>query len=445
MVFDFSRSLPFPTIYPENKTPVTVDVLEVGWIVAFITLFFTYSVVTLVRPVEGLSSFIRTTISLFIGLIIMLCNFGHEWEVGHVRATTPYRAGIPDHIEADIGVKIGLRAVNITLKAPDKGQEKIDYNERFWWTWTQGRNGFGPFAGEIQQEFREHQRRGTPYPILWVAEYFTFDGEGIRFGRHYRHSGWYAHICIWTAFPLWILAHVTLLMVPVYGGLLLLLTGTFLLCAALIWVSYRNFIELAIPFSHGKENVLLETQFGVHWYLALCVGIACIVLGGMISLLARTSTFESYILNFFGINSLSFVEIQEEEATKVVEADNAMEMEEINQDNKAPTVMLSLRHRGSNIWRRQGRNRKEDDGNLPSERPPLLPYPAKVKQRLSNFRDKFNQKKLLNVPEEMVSQTNPSYKIDETYVNVEGESNEEAVYQNISQGPRAPALPPRKR
>jgi len=24
--------------------------------------------------------------------------------------------------------------------------EKIDYNERFWWTWDQGRLGFGPYG-----------------------------------------------------------------------------------------------------------------------------------------------------------------------------------------------------------------------------------------------------------------------------------------------------------
>lgn len=36
-------------------------------------------------------------------------------------------------------------------------------------------------------DYRRAQNQGTPYPILWVAEYFTLDGEGIRFGRHYRH------------------------------------------------------------------------------------------------------------------------------------------------------------------------------------------------------------------------------------------------------------------
>ena len=52
-------------------------------------------------------------------------------------------------------------------------------------------------AGLINREFRESQLRGTPLPILWIAEYFTIDGEGIRWGRHYLQAGWYAHIMMW--------------------------------------------------------------------------------------------------------------------------------------------------------------------------------------------------------------------------------------------------------
>lgn len=62
---------------------------------------------------------------------------------------TPYRAGEPSEILAQIGIKIGLRSVNITLQGQaQKGsvleKEVINYNERFLWTWDQGRFGFGP-------------------------------------------------------------------------------------------------------------------------------------------------------------------------------------------------------------------------------------------------------------------------------------------------------------
>ena len=52
-------------------------------------------------------------------------------------------------------------------------------------------------ASEFNQEYRAAQFRGVPLPILWIAEYFTFDGEGIRWGRLYRESGLYAHMLLW--------------------------------------------------------------------------------------------------------------------------------------------------------------------------------------------------------------------------------------------------------
>lgn len=71
----------------------------------------------------------------------------------HIETQTPYKAGIGQIINASIGVKIGLRSVNVTLKSdvnPNSilKDEMIDYNERFHWSdpWDQGRFGFGPYG-----------------------------------------------------------------------------------------------------------------------------------------------------------------------------------------------------------------------------------------------------------------------------------------------------------
>lgn len=78
-------------------------------------------------------------------------NFGQEWEVGHIKTPTAYKIGTGQEIHADISVKVGFRSVNVTLKADSPKDtvlenEKIDYNERFEWTWDQGRFGFGPYG-----------------------------------------------------------------------------------------------------------------------------------------------------------------------------------------------------------------------------------------------------------------------------------------------------------
>ncbi len=83
----------------------------------------------------------------------------------------------------------------------------IDYNEQFLWSehynqrasWEQGIFGFGIYAGAISQKFRAWQLRGSPIPITDIVEYFTIDGEDIRWGRWYRIAGLYTHILLWFA------------------------------------------------------------------------------------------------------------------------------------------------------------------------------------------------------------------------------------------------------
>ncbi|XP_063850061.1 dual oxidase maturation factor 1-like isoform X3 [Scylla paramamosain] len=271
-LFSASRHKPFPSLFPSYPTAVTCDVLYVGILTAFLVILVSFFVIfpTFKGREEKIKIFLRVASCMILGLVIMVCNYGQQWEVGVITTSAPYRAGSGQEIRAQLGLYLGLRSVNITLKTIDDPRgdlagEKIDYNERFTWTWAQGNAGFGPNAGTFQREFRRAQETGLPLPILWAAEYFTIDGEGVRFGRHYRYSGWFAHICVWTAFPLWIVTMVLFKMVIRIAAQTLALTGIMLLSSALIWATNRNYTELQIPFEDG----ILTTRFGVHWYLAL--------------------------------------------------------------------------------------------------------------------------------------------------------------------------------
>ncbi|XP_065162202.1 dual oxidase maturation factor 1-like [Atheta coriaria] len=232
-------------------------------------------------------------------------NFGQEWEVAHIHSKTAYKAGTNAEIDADIGVKIGLRSVNITLKSDVdstwgalKG-EVINYNERFEWTWEQGRFGFGPYAGHFQQEFRAAQYRGVPTPILWIADYFVIDGEGQRFGRFYRTAGWYAHISMWSAFPCWIIANILSRTVLRYCGYSLGLCGFFQLMANLLWVLIKNPNPLVIPF----EDDTLVTKYGGSFWLTFVSGIICITLCIVIVIADNQWTYQLH--NFFGLSALN--------------------------------------------------------------------------------------------------------------------------------------------
>lgn len=172
---------------------------------------------------QRLYSIIRVFTAIWIGCSITVSSYGYTWHTADICVRTQYKGyvnppNIRQEIEAAVGIHIGLRGFNVTLYeipyalCTDSGGdgmeywnnrpfagEVINYNDEFRWNnpWAQGRFGFGRFASEVSQEFRAAEFRGLPYPILWIAEYFTLDAEQIRWFRKFRQAGWYAHILLW--------------------------------------------------------------------------------------------------------------------------------------------------------------------------------------------------------------------------------------------------------
>lgn len=295
-----------PTYYPPNKTAVTADVLEVGFIFAFVIIFFSFLVILPgIRGMQRCYSFVRIVISLFIGAGIMLSLWGQEWETAELHdVTTYYKAFSYEEIHAEIEVKIGLNSVNITLKAPNGSLEEhpkeiINYNERFHFYGGQGRGGFGRFSGRINREFREAQWSGKPYPVLWIAEYFTLDGEDIRWGRSYRLAGYYAYIMVWLAFPLWLLSNILFFMVIRNGAYFLIMTGGSLLTANILYASIRFGSELKIPFS---ADHILEFHKGPSFWLCLIAGLVSVICG--IITLVMDYLYPLEIATFFNVDPL---------------------------------------------------------------------------------------------------------------------------------------------
>ncbi|RLU16955.1 hypothetical protein DMN91_011024 [Ooceraea biroi] len=221
-IFESGRSEGFPSIYSAHHTPVTVDVTEV----IFITIF----VIIAIAFVSIIPSYRKRKIgfSIVIGCLLIIENFGQEWEYGCTKSKTPYRAGEGQEIEAEMAVKIGLRSVNITLKAkPEEGtplaKETINYNERFPWTWDQGRIGFGPY--------------GMEFALL-------------------------------TAFACWLLANIFLQSVIRYTAYLTGVIGCLQLLTCIVWVLVHNPTPLAIPFEHGT----IRMAFGLHFWMTFGCG-----------------------------------------------------------------------------------------------------------------------------------------------------------------------------
>lgn len=119
-------------------------------------------------------------------------QLGSSWHVAHQNIIAPYKAFSKEKIPARIGVHIGLMHVNITLSGLPDGNSSvapldIDFNERFNWN----------LATEMEHSYKGALKRGLPYPILTVAEYFSLGEEGFAWGGQYRAAGYYASIWLW--------------------------------------------------------------------------------------------------------------------------------------------------------------------------------------------------------------------------------------------------------
>uniref|UniRef100_H2Z2I0 Dual oxidase maturation factor 1 n=1 Tax=Ciona savignyi TaxID=51511 RepID=H2Z2I0_CIOSA len=307
MVFDAWRSRGGPTQHPAMPTPVTSDVLEIGFIFAFCILAFSFAlIIPGYKGIARLYFVLRVVISLFIGASIFLGVLGQDWESAEIETKTAYKAFTNTEIHAKIGMKIGLGSVNVTLKGTPVYQvvghsdsvnftERIDYNERFHWAWRQGRIGFGPYAGRINQEFRQAQYRGVPLPIQWIAEYFTLDGELIRWGRSYRTAGWFTNEVLWTAVPVWLIANILSGVVLFYAGCMFMLTSAFMFVSLIIWSTIKwGSQPLTIPF----EDAVLNPHYGASFWLVLAGGIVSFLYGAII--VAMDWFLPQAIADFFG-------------------------------------------------------------------------------------------------------------------------------------------------
>ncbi|CAM1311083.1 Uncharacterised protein PB.5606, partial [Pycnogonum litorale] len=301
--FEAFRTERYPTRYDDIKTAATVDVTEIIIITIFIFIVIGFvAVMPGIRGSERLVVFVRFIFSIFVTAVIIITNFGYGWESGVVETAVQYKSGTDKLINSTIGVWFGLRGVNITLKGNPVQQlgEVINYNERFSWEWTQGREGFGPYAGELQRQYREALYKGMPYPITWIVQYLTYDGDGLRFGRFYRTAGWYTHIFLWLALPLWILANVLLLMVIRYGAAFMLLTGLSMVIASAVYSCVRN--PAPLVFMVRFQDEILKTELGWCFYLTLITGILCVVFSLLI--LFMDLRYPDKIATFFGIDVL---------------------------------------------------------------------------------------------------------------------------------------------
>lgn len=260
---------------------------------------------------------------------------------------TPYKAFSREKLPARIGAHIGLMHVNVTLEALPIGNwtpPDIDYNERFSWN----------EADDMGNSYREAIRRGLPYPILTVAEYFSLGQEGFAWGGRYRAAGYYASILLWASFASWILMNLLLVSVPRYGAYTMSLNGFLLICTA---VGYYLMLPVH-PLTIIMEGGRLEFHLGWCFWLVLIVGVVCFLVGAVISTidLVWPHTFSTILEVYFDTPYDRHVILEESHDVRYRKRNNSKGLEE------PPTTL------GSRILRRLSSKTNNNQASTPMTR-----------------------------------------------------------------------------
>ncbi|XP_021932842.1 dual oxidase maturation factor 1 isoform X2 [Zootermopsis nevadensis] len=272
--FDAFRNDGGPTLYSyNNRTPVTGDVHTLTLYLVFFTVFLAFLVIFPGVRKERFTTFTSVTLSLFVGTVILVAKYGSGWHVACTEIVSSYRAFSREKVEAELGAYIGLGHVNITLRAMpgDNWTEDIDFNERFSWLGSE----------EMGESYREALVRGLPFPILTVAEYFSLGQEGFAWGGQYRAAGYYGAILLWSAFAMWLLMNLLLVVVPRYGAYAMMVTGTLLLSTDLVYYMLIPLNPLVVRF----EGSVLMFRLGWCFWLVITAGALCIVVGLVIAII----------------------------------------------------------------------------------------------------------------------------------------------------------------
>ncbi|XP_078055958.1 dual oxidase maturation factor 1-like [Mustelus asterias] len=257
--------------YSQDRTAFIFAINLIVIIVVFLVFACTFLIILPgIRGKGRLYSFCRITLSLLIGVIIVVVNFTGDWESGYATVNTTYKSFSNETITARVGLHIGLAGINVTLEGLPQSQlnETIDYNENFLWR----------FKRNYDEQYSTGLDRGLPYPILYIAEKFHRNGPCL-VHEQYRFSGHYATSMMWVAFCAWVITNVLFCMPTiVYGGYMALVTFAFMIFGVISFATTQSAPLCVIQFG----PTTLRTSLGGSFWLTLATALLCLVLGVLV-------------------------------------------------------------------------------------------------------------------------------------------------------------------
>ncbi|VDM41390.1 unnamed protein product [Toxocara canis] len=225
-----------------------------------------------------LASFITVTITFVVGFVSLGAIFHPGWNSGAAVVVSQFHAHSAQRVEAFIGAHVGLYSLNITMnhitsvELSEKRFDGVRFNEKFDIT----------SVGSMGEELQAAYRKGLPYPMLRLLEYFSLNEGSFDWGRKYRLAGHYAGASLWMGFVLWILQVIVLCAVPHNFAKVAVGSGLFTLSGAILYVLLCP-RQLKIFFTGVNGSItLLEMHYGVCFFAALAAGLLNTLFGGVL-------------------------------------------------------------------------------------------------------------------------------------------------------------------
>jgi len=249
-----------------------------------------------------------------------VCLTEQYWLCGHASVSERLHAFDPMDSNCTIGVYIGLRGVNVTLKArydamwfrsTANDSLMLKYNERFDWAWGTKPDSID-YSNPYSRQLTAASFHGLPLPIQSVAERFRAYGPlgSASAGVGLHEAGYYANLCLSCGLAAWVLVGVLPTLSPYASCYAALFSAFFLLAGSILHVvissSMGTFSRAKIRFQSidQDDSTMLRVRYGWCMWLNIVTALAA----GVVSLFLKKRA---------EWHSLKMIRVQQEEVEEI--------------------------------------------------------------------------------------------------------------------------------
>ena len=191
------------------------------------------------------------------------------WQSAHAVIHAPIAIRDKIDYKLNLGIRVGLDHVNITLTVDDppltnqKQQRDFYFNERI-----ELESGDG-----MRRQLQQVLQRGLPVPVLTVMDYLAQYEEGFRWSVDFRLAGYYCQFGLTLTLISWAWMNIFFMVIPRYGAAAMLATGLLALLSIMLYWTMLPSRNLVIYVNGQHVCLAMGTCF---WTVFITGLVSCI-------------------------------------------------------------------------------------------------------------------------------------------------------------------------